>query len=121
MSDESQQDRWVRRAGVLLALSYGLGAPIGVALELRSHLFSQRLGLPPSLIYVTSFVQFVCAFGVLQPRYARLAAAALTITTLGAIGSHIRIGSPETAVGAALFTALQVWFGFRSGQASESS
>ena len=112
---------WVRRAAIFLAICYGLGAPLAVLLELRRDLLSQRFGLPPSLIYATSVIQFVCAYGVLRQRYARLAATALTVTTLGAVAAHLRIGSPLTATSAVLFTILQVWFGLASsGRAGES-
>jgi hypothetical protein len=39
------------------------------------------------------------------------AAGGLTLTTLGAIALHLRIGSPLTAWAAVLYTAVQVWFG----------
>jgi hypothetical protein len=69
------------------------------------------LASPPELVYFTFAVQFVCAIGVLVRPLASWAAATLTLTTLGAIASHVKIGSPLTAVPAAVYTAVQVWFG----------
>jgi len=92
-------------------VSYGIGAPLSAVLEYRSHLFSQRFALPPGLVYVTFAVQLCCSIGVLVPRFASWAAAVLTVTTLGAIASHVWIGSPFTAVPAVFYTAVQVWFG----------
>ena len=91
-------DRWRRVAAGFLAVSYGIGAPLTAFLEFRSHTMSQRFGLPSELIYVTCAVQLVCAVGVLVGPFVSWAAAALTITTLGAIASHLRIGSPVTAL-----------------------
>jgi hypothetical protein len=53
-------------------------------------------------------------------RLAPWAAAALTVTTLGAAASHIRIGSPQAALPALLCSAIQVWFALRS-RASRSA
>ena len=61
-----------------------------------------------------SAVQVLCSIGVLVRPFALWAAAALTVTTVGAIASHLRIGSPTTAVTAVIYTAIQVWFGLRS-------
>jgi hypothetical protein len=45
-----------------------------------------------------------------------MTATVLTVTTLGAIGAHLRIASPQTAVAAVVFTVAQVWFGLKSRQ-----
>jgi len=103
--------RLVRVVAGFLAISYGIGAPLAAMLEHRSHLFSLRFGLPPGLVYLTFAVQFVCALCVLVRPLASWAAATLTLTTLGAIASHVKTGSPLTAVPAAVYTAVQVWFG----------
>jgi hypothetical protein len=66
------------------------------------------------LIYLVCIVQVVCAASVLVRRLAPWAAAALTVTTLGAVASHVRIGSPMTALPALIYTAVQLWFGFRT-------
>jgi uncharacterized membrane protein YphA (DoxX/SURF4 family) len=106
--------RWVRFAAWFLALSYGIGAPLTAYLEYASHTFSERFGYPATLIYLTCAVQLVCAVGVLVRPYARWAAVALTVITVGAIVSHLRIGSPLTAVPAIAYTAIQVWVALRS-------
>jgi hypothetical protein len=43
-----------------------------------------------------------------------LATAALTVVTLGAIASHLRIESPSTALPALAYTLVQVWVGLES-------
>ena len=111
MSKKSRRDLWVRIMAGFLALSYGLGAPLAALLEYRGHLLSERFDLPPALVYVTCAVQFACAFAVFVRPLASWAALLLTFTTLGAIASHVKIGSPETAVTAVVYTAIQVWFG----------
>lgn len=111
----SLNDRPVRLAGYLLAISYGIGAPIAAILELRSGLISVRFDLPPELVLLACAIQVVAAGGVLTRRFAPWAAAALTITTLGAVGAHLRIGSPLTSVPAVIYSIVQLWFGFRRG------
>lgn len=115
--------RWWRITAWILAISYGVGGPWMAVLEFRNQLFSTRFDWPPALIYVTCVIQFACAFAVLMPRFASLAAAGLTVTTLGAVVSHFRIGSPLTSIPAVLYTALQVWFGLaaRSAVAADGS
>jgi hypothetical protein len=101
-------------AAAFLALSYGIGAPVCGILEYRSQLFSHRFDLRPELVYLVFVVQFASAIAVLAPRLASWAAAALTVTTLGAVASHVRIGSPLTAMPALLYTAVQIWYGLAS-------
>lgn len=103
--------RAVRVATWFLVASYAVGAPVAAVLEYRDHLLSGRFDWPPALIYLTCAVQFVCALGLLVRRFIPWAAAALTVTTLGAIYSHLRIGSPVTAVPGVFYTAVQVWVG----------
>ena len=111
MSRTSARERSVRVAAWFLALSYGLGGPMTAFIEFRSNTLSERFDLPAALIYLTCAVQSVCSIGVLVRPFALWATTALTVITLGAIGSHVRIGSPETAAAAVVYTALQVWFG----------
>jgi DoxX-like family len=106
--------RWVRITAVFLAISYGLGAPAAAFLEFQRHLLSLRFHYSPALIYLVCAVQVVCGITVLVPRFASRAAAGLTVTTIGAVASHIRIGSPLTAVPALIYTVVQVWFWFKS-------
>jgi hypothetical protein len=56
----------------------------------------------------------VCSIGVLVRPLVPLATAALTVVTLGAIASHLRIESPSTALPALAYTLVQVWVGLES-------
>lgn len=102
--------RLTRAVGWFLALTYGAGASLTAVLEVRDHIFSQRFGYPSAFMLAVFGLQIVCAAAILIPRLAVWAAIALSVTTLGAIASHIRIGSPQTAWAAVLFTVLQVWY-----------
>lgn len=106
-------ERLLRSVGGFLAVSYGIGAPWAGVLEYRSQVLSLRLDIPPVLVYLTCAVQLACAIGVLVRPVASWAAAALTVTTLGAIALHLRTGSPLTAIPAVFFTVVQVWFGLK--------
>ncbi len=105
-----ESNRWVRAVAVFLAVSYVVGAPVGAALEYRDAILSQRFDYPPALIYVTAAIQIVCVVGVLMHRFAAKAATALSVITVGAIASHLKIGSPLTAIPALLYTVVQIWF-----------
>ena len=108
------RSRLTRLAGWFLALAYGLGAPLTAVLEVRRHALSDRFGYSSAFILAVCAIQLACAVVILIPRFAFWAAAVLSVTTVGAIASHIRIGSPQTAVAAILFTALQLWYGIAS-------
>jgi hypothetical protein len=82
---------------------------------------SHRFDLPPLLILSVCTLQSVGAIAVLLPRLAPWAAAALTVTTVGAVASHLRIGSPLTALPALFFMVVQIWFGFASRKRGEGS
>lgn len=114
MVETYARDRSSRVVAWFLAISYGVGAPLMAIAEHGSQLFSQRFDLPPELIYLTCVVQFACAIGVLVRPLAAWAAVGLTVTTLGAIASHLKIGSPGTAMPALLYTVLQMWFWYRT-------
>jgi len=114
MTNKTVRERSARVAAWFLAISYGLGAPVTAFIEYRGSTLSDRFDLPPALIYITCIVQIVSSFGVLLRPLATWAAAALTVTTLGAVASHVRIGSPETAVTAIVYTVIQIWFGLMS-------
>ncbi len=107
-------DRWVPFAGWFLAVSYAVGAPLTAILEYRGQMLSQRFEYSPWLIYLTCAMQALCAIGILLKPTRVAAAAALTVITLGAFASHLRIGSPATSGPAILYTAIQAWFGLRS-------
>jgi len=104
----------MRIAAGFLSITYGIGALVTVFLEYRRHLFSERFELPPELIYLVCAVQLGCAIGVLLRKFAPWSAAVLTVITLGAIASHLRIGSPLTTLPAVFYSVVQVWFGIRS-------
>ncbi len=103
--------RRLRTIALALAVSYAVGAPLMAVLEYRSHTLSVRFGYPPALIYLTCAIQLACSIGVLVRPLAPWAAAALSVTTLAAAASHLRIHSPGAALPALLYTAIQVWFG----------
>lgn len=111
MSQPAKRERWTRRIGWFLAMTYGVGAPITVIVEANSQALSERFELSPTLIYLTSALQLLCAFAIRRPRIATIAAAALCFTSIGAFGAHLRIGSPLTSLVAAVFSAVQIWYG----------
>jgi hypothetical protein len=87
---------------------------VAALLEIRGHVFSDRFDYPSAFILAVCAIQLACAAVILIPRFAVWAAAVLSVTTVGAIASHIRIGSPDRAVPALLFTLLQLWYGIAS-------
>jgi len=107
-----QPAHWDRTRVVawVLAISYMVGAPLAAFLEFNGQTMSERFGYPPGFIYATSFVQFICSIGLLLPRFASWAAILLTAIALGAVASHLRIGSPITSLPALAFAAAQIWF-----------
>jgi hypothetical protein len=109
----SASNRWVKAAAWFLAVSYGIGAPLTAVIEYQSQMLSRRFDYPPWLIYLTCGVQVLCSIGVLVRSTRAPAAFALTMTTIGAVVSHLKIGSPQTAWAAVLYTAVQVWFGLQ--------
>lgn len=90
-----------------------MGAPLTAFLEYRDQTLSSRFDLPTELIYFTCAIQLGCAIGILLRPFAFWSAGALTVITIGAIASHVRIGSPESAVVAVFYTALQIWFALK--------
>jgi len=94
----------------VLAISYMVGAPLAAFLEYNGQTLSERFDYPPGFIYATCIVQLFCSVGLLLPRLASWAAALLTVIALGAIASHLKIGSPLTALPAFAYAAVQVWF-----------
>jgi lipoprotein signal peptidase len=113
LSESAYPKRWVRVTSWFLAITYGVGAPLTIFYEYRDQTFSERFNLPSLVIYATGTIQIICAFGILRRATAMWSAAALTVITIGAIGAHLRIGSPMTAVPALAYTAIQVWVGYQ--------
>lgn len=105
--------RWQRIVGWFLVLSYAIGSPAFAIVEARTGLFSQRFGYSPEFLYLVSGIQFVCSFVLFVRSVAPWSAFVLTVLTVGAIVSHLRINSPVTALPALVYTALQIWYGFR--------
>ena len=102
--------RSVTIARWFLAITYAVAAPVSAALELHRHLFSQRFDIPPSMLYLAAATQAVCVPLLFSARWASRAAWILTVVTIVSIGGHFRVGSPLTAIGAVVFTVVQVWF-----------
>lgn len=96
-----------------LFLSYAIGSPAFAIIEAQTGMFSERFGYPPGFLYLVSAAQVVCAFALLLRRAELWSVATLTVLTVGAVVSHVRIESPLTATPALLYTALQVWYGLR--------
>jgi len=109
----ARPDRLLRIVAIFLVVGYGVGSPLTAILEFKDHTFSTRFDVPAALIYVTCAVQVVCVFGILRRPTATWAAVVLTVTTIGAIGVHLRIGSPQTAIAAVVFTVVQIWFAWK--------
>jgi len=114
MSNFFNRTDWVRCTAWFLAVTYAAGALWTIYLEHGSQVLSLRFGYSSAFIYLTCVVQLICVVGVLVPRFAPWAAAVLTVITVGAIASHINIGSPRTAGPAVLYTVVQIWFGLKS-------
>lgn len=102
--------RWI------LAVSYGIAAPLTAALEFHRRLLSERFDIPPLLLYLASATQVLCVPLLFSGRWASWAAWILTAVSVGAVGAHLRIGSPQTAIAAVVFTVVQVWFAVRARQ-----
>jgi len=108
------RSRPVRVAAWFLAISYGVGSPLTAWIEFRSATISQRFDYSAEFIYLICAVQLVCVFGLFVRSLAPWAAAGFTVITLGALVSHLRIGSPLTAIPAVVYTAIQVWYGLKT-------
>lgn len=112
--------RWVRLVGGFLALSYGIGAPTAAFFEYRAQSLSDRFHIAPELIFLACGAQLVPVGALLTRRFAPWAAGVLTLTSLGAVGAHLRIGSPLTALPAIVFSLIQAWFGLRASARSRA-
>lgn len=104
-----------------LVVTYAVAAPLTAYFEYHAATVSERFGLPPALIYAVCALQVVFVAGLLVRRWAPWAALGLSVLTLGALGSHLRIGSPLTALPALAYTGLQLWVAWsaRAGTAPE--
>jgi len=103
--------RWQRVAGWFLFLSYAIGSPIFAIVESKTGVFSERFNYPPEFLYLVSAVQFICALVLFRRALAPWSAVILTVFTVGAVISHLKINSPVTALPALMYTAVQIWYG----------
>lgn len=103
--------RWQRIAGWFLFLSYAIGSPVFAIVESKTGVFSARFNYPPEFLYLVSGVQFMCSFVLFKRALAPWSAVILTIFTMGAVISHLRIDSTASALPALMYTAIQVWYG----------
>ncbi len=74
-------------------------------------LFSERFGYLPEFLYLVSITQFVCALLLFVRFLAHSSSGILTVLSLGAGVSHLKINSPVTALPALGYTAIQIWYG----------
>lgn len=105
--------KWQKIIGWFLTIAYGVGSPVFGIVEFRTGIFSQRFDYSPEFLFFVTATQFVCALLLFFRRLAPWSAALLTVFSLGAVYSHFKIGSPFTAIPSAIFTAMQVWYGYR--------
>lgn len=110
MTDSGRNRKRLRTVAWVLAATYLIGAPVAGCLEYNGQVLSQRFDLPPPMIYATCAAQVVLAVGILSRKHAVWSATLLTVLAVGAVGSHLRIGSPLTALPALVYVAVQLWF-----------
>jgi len=105
--------RWQLVAGWFLLLSYAIGSPAFAIVEAKTGIFSERFSYPSVFLYFISATQFVCALALFVRVIAPWSTAILSVITLGAVFSHLRIDSAITALPALLYTVIQIWYGNR--------
>lgn len=110
---KSVADKWQIFVRWFLAVAYGIGSPVFAVAEAMTGVFSARFDYPPEFLYFVSAVQFACVLLLVFRRAVLMGLAALTVLSLGAVYSHFKIGSPLTAIPSLVFTAMQVWYGYR--------
>jgi hypothetical protein len=114
MNRESKRpglSRWQRVAGWFLFVSYAIGSPLFAMVEAKTGAFSERFDYPPEFLYLVSGVQFICALVLFRRALAPWSTVILTVLSLGAVVSHLRINSVATALPALIYTAIQAWYG----------
>jgi len=119
--DENKVDGWQLAAGWFLLLSYAVGSPIFAIVEAETGLFSQKFDYPPEFLYLVSGTQFTCSLVIFSRALAPWSIMILTIITVGAVFSHLRIESAITALPAVGYSALQIWYGIRVLRLSRNS
>ena len=108
-----QPDRWQRAAGWFLVISYAVGSPAFSIAEAMTGVISQRFDYSPEFLYLVGFTQFCCALALLKRSLVPWSCAILTVLSIGAVWSHLKIGSPLTGLPALGYTVIQVWYGYR--------
>ena len=103
--------RWQRVAGWFLFVSYTIGSPIFAIVEAKTGVFSERFNYPPNFLYFVSAVQFICALALFRRAIAPWSTVILTVLSIGAVASHLRINSVATSLPALIYTAIQIWYG----------
>jgi hypothetical protein len=111
--EEARVSRWQLATGWFLFLSYAIGSPVFAIVEAMTGLFSARFNYPPEFLYLVSGAQFVCSLVLFMRPLAPWSVMVLTIITLGAVISHLRIDSAVTALPALMYTVIQIWYGLR--------
>jgi uncharacterized membrane protein YphA (DoxX/SURF4 family) len=111
--EKTRVDRWQLVAGWFLLLSYAVGSPVFAIVEAKTGLFSERFNYPSEFLYLVSGTQFVCSLVLFVRALAPWSAVVLTVITVGAMFSHLRIDSAITALPALAYTAIQIWYGIR--------
>ena len=101
----------VRMAAWFLFISYFFGALAFLVAEFRGHLLTNLFGYSLLFIYFIKTIQFVCSLLLFSKRLRLLSVVILTILSMGAVGSFIRIESTLAGLPALGYTILQVWFG----------
>ena len=107
-------DRWHFVAGWFLLLSYAVGAPAFAIVEAKTGLFSARFDYAPEFLYLVSGAQFICSLVLFVRVLAPWSIIVLTVITIGAVFSHLRIDSVISALPAVIYMAIQIWYGFRA-------
>lgn len=117
--NSSNTGRWQRVAGWFLMLSYLAGSTVYALIEANTGLFSERLGYSSEFLYAVAATQVISALFLRSPRWAPWSCAILSVLSLGAVYSHLRIDSPLTAIPAVAYTLIQAWYGFRVARNSD--
>jgi predicted membrane channel-forming protein YqfA (hemolysin III family) len=105
------EGKWHSIARWVLFLSYAVGSPAFAFAEYRTGMFSARFDYAPEFLYLVSATQFACAFLLFRRHLALVSLAILTVLSVGAAASHLKINSPLTALPALAYTVVQVWYG----------
>lgn len=118
-TEGTRTDRWQLVAGWFLLLSYFAGSPVFAFIEAKTGLFSERFNYPSEFLYLVSGIQFICSLVLFVRALAPWSALVLTVITVGAVLSHLRIDSAITALPALAYSAIQIWYGIRVNRSKQ--